>query len=384
MAVSGTGSMGVTKITLFAVCAVIVLSTLTASASLGPSGYVLWLVAVIFFVLPNMMITSELGTTYPAEGGIYNWIDKAFGRRMSARAIILYWLSNGIWMGANFILLVGMFATTFMPGMSLFTKLAIVIVLIWLTVAFVSYKANVGIWVTITGAIIKVIVVLSLGIGGFIYVLHHPIANEFNLHTMTPSASSGIHFFSAIIYNLTGFELVACMGSNLRNPKKDMPKSIFAASMIVVALYVIGSLGILFAIPLAHLNLVSGVNDAATVIFSNYYIVAAIVVLFLATIITDQMTWTMAPSRAAAEAALAGDLPKFIGKKHPKYGTPYGAAIVLGVTGTIVTLVYSYFAAGDSTKTFWSIFSFSSVCIIFSYLMYYPSFIKLRLIDKKN
>lgn len=172
-----SGTMGVSKITLFAVCSVIVLSTLTASASLGPSGYVLWIGAVLFFVIPNMMITSELGTTYPAEGGVYNWINKAFGRRMSARAIVLYWLSNGIWMGANFILLIGMFATTFMPEMSLFTKLTVVMVLIWMTVAFVSFKANVGIWITLSGAVIKVIVIMSLGIGGLIYVLHHPIAN---------------------------------------------------------------------------------------------------------------------------------------------------------------------------------------------------------------
>ena len=63
------GQMGTGKITFFCICAVIVLGTLTASASLGPSGLVLWGAAVLFFVVPNMMIISELGTAYPAEGG---------------------------------------------------------------------------------------------------------------------------------------------------------------------------------------------------------------------------------------------------------------------------------------------------------------------------
>lgn len=199
---------------------------------------------------------------------------------------------------------------------------------------------------------------------------------------MTPSTGQGIGFFATIVYNLTGFELVACMGSQIRNPRKDMAKSIFFASCLVIGLYVLGSIGILLAIPLNDLNLVSGITDVAQRIYSDHPMVVNIIILvFLSTIISDQVTWSMAPSRAAAEAANNGDLPSFIGKWN-RFKTPYAANVVLGVTGTLVTLIYSYFASGNSSATFWSIFSFSSVCIIVSYLPYYSAFIKLRLTDK--
>jgi amino acid transporter len=127
---------------------------------------------------------------------------------------------------------------------------------------------------------------------------------------------------------------------------------------------------------------VSGIADSVTPIFGQgSFIVLMIMILFMLTIIGDQVTWSMAPSRAAAEAARGGSLPAFIGRWHPKYQTPVGANIVLGVIGSIVTIIYSFFAAGKAADTFWSLFSFSGTCIISSYLLYYSSFIKLRLSD---
>jgi amino acid transporter len=377
--------MGTGKITFFCICAVIVLGTLTASASLGPSGLVLWGAAVLFFVVPNMMIISELGTAYPAEGGIYDWIRRAFGKRMSTRAVYLYWLSNGIWMGANYILLTGLINSGLMGGrMTLAVQLPLVITLIWATVAFISYKVDVGVWATVVGATFKILIMLTVGFGGIWYASRHGIANKFNLETLTPSAGSGIGFFSAIIYNVTGFELVACMGKVLRDPAKTMPKAILFSSLAVVGLYVFGSVGILMAIPVEKINLVSGIADAVSPIFGEgSFVVLMVLLFFMLTIIGDQITWSMAPSRAAAEAARGGSLPVFIGKWHPKYQTPVGANIVLGVIGTVVTVVYSFFAAGNAADTFWSLFSFSGTCIISSYLLFYSSFLKLRLSDPR-
>lgn len=379
---STEGKMGTMQITFFCICAVIVLGTLTASASLGPSGLLLWGLAIILFVIPNMMITAELGTTYPAEGGIYDWIRRAFGKRMSTRAIYLYWISNGIWMAANFIFLTGLVADVFWPGMPLWVQLTMIIALIWITVAIINHQVEVGIGVTVTGAIFKVIIILTVGIGGMVYASRHGIATPFNAQTLIPDRSNGIGFFSAIIYNVTGFELVACMGSVLKNPAKTMPKAILWSSLAVVGLYIFGSLGIMMAIPQQDINLVSGVTDAIKPLFgADSAIVWIITVLFLLCILGDQVTWSMAPSRAAAEAAKEGCLPAVIGRWHPKHQTPYGANTTLGIIGTVISVVYSLFAAGDSADTFWSVFAFSSTCIISSYLLFYPAFIKLRLCD---
>ena len=61
----GQGKMGVGKIALFSLCAVIVVDTLTASASIGVSAIGWWLLTFVVFVIPYGLITSELSTTYP-------------------------------------------------------------------------------------------------------------------------------------------------------------------------------------------------------------------------------------------------------------------------------------------------------------------------------
>ena len=71
--------MGYPALTLFSICVVLVVDGLTASASIGPSSITWWLITLIFFVIPYGLISSELGTTYPGEGGIYDWVKRAFG-----------------------------------------------------------------------------------------------------------------------------------------------------------------------------------------------------------------------------------------------------------------------------------------------------------------
>lgn len=377
------GKMGVTQISLFTMCAVIVLETLTASASIGPGGLFWWAVTFVLFVIPYALITSELGTTYPAEGGIYVWIRKAFGARMSTRAVYLYWLAGGLWMPAGYVLFAGIFSSTFMPDLSLNGQVIIILVMSWLTIAFINYKVDVGIWLTILGAIFKISVILILGIAGFYKLFTHGIANEFSMATMMPSADAkGIGFLCVIIYNLIGLELVACMGKQLKNPVKDIPKAILLSSLAISFLYIFGSMGILLALPLSELNLVSGIVDALIPMFGKGNTLIWIVsIFFMLSIIGNQATWAMAPSMAVSEAAKEGEMPAFLGKIHPRYHTPYWANRVLGTVATAVTLVYAWFAAGDNANMFWSVFAFSSTVIVISFLLFFASFIKLRISD---
>lgn len=129
----------------------------------------------------------------------------------------------------------------------------------------------------------------------------------------------------------------------------------------MVGLYIFGSLGIMMALPLDHINLVSGVTDAIRPLFGdNSPVVLIITVLFILCIVGDQVTWSMASSRAAAEAAREGCLPAIVGKWHPKYNTP----VVPAPRWAGVSILYTCFAAGDNADAFWSAFSFSSACII--------------------
>ena len=79
---SGKGFKRVLKgfdMTLFTVCAILVIDQLAASASIGVQSIFWWIFTLIFFFIPYGLITAELGSTYPDQGGIYSWVKRAFG-----------------------------------------------------------------------------------------------------------------------------------------------------------------------------------------------------------------------------------------------------------------------------------------------------------------
>ncbi|PKH07549.1 APC family permease [Moritella sp. Urea-trap-13] len=377
------GKMGVTSLALFSLCAVIVVDTLTASASIGVSSIGWWLVIFVIFVIPYGLITSELSTTYPGDGGIYDWVKQAYGYKWAVRTTWFYWVNVGLWMPAVYIMFAGMFAELFMPDLSMVWQISICIVLTWLTILICNLSVDVGVWVTNIGAILKITVISVLGFGGFIYAAQNGVANEFTFAAMMPSLDTGAAFLPALVFNLMGFELVATMSKEMKDVR-DMPKSIFLAAGITSFLYILGTIGILMALPVESIGLVAGITDTLKVLFGDSAMGQAMVYIVgtmaLLTFVGNMVTWTMGASRAAAEAAGEGELPEVFGVMSKKHGTPLGANNITGIVSTVVILAYALFAQ-DSDELFWSVFAFSSCVFLLPYLFMFPSYIKLRITD---
>jgi len=378
-----TGKMGITSLALFSLCAVIAVDTLTASASIGVSAISWWLITLIVFVVPYCLIISELGTTYPGDGGIYDWVKQAFGYKWAVRTIWFYWINVGLWMPAVYIMFAGMFAELFMPDLSMFWQIVICIALIWITVWVCNVSVDVGVWVTNIGAILKFTVISILGFGGFIYAAKNGVANEFSFSAMVPSLDTGVAFLPALVFNLMGFELVATMTKEMKDIR-DMPKSVFLAAGSTAFLYIFGTVGILLALPVEDIGLVTGIVDTLKNLFGEgafgQFMVYAIGTMVLLTFIGNMVAWTMGASRAATEAANEGKLPATVAKMSEKYDTPVGANTITGIVSTVVILAYCLFAK-NSNELFWSVFAFSSCIFLLPYLFLFPSYLKLRLSD---
>ena len=374
--------MGVTSIALFTLCAVLVVDTLTASASIGVSSIGWWIVMMIFFVIPYGLITSELSTTYPGDGGIYDWVKKAFNFKWAIRTTWFYWINVGLWMPAVYIMFAGMFAELFMPELSLFWQIVICIGLTWLTVWICSVSADIGVWVTNIGAMLKILVIGTLGLGGFIYAMKNGVANNFTVSTMLPSLDSAVTFLPAIVFNLMGFELVATMTKEMKNVH-DMPKAVFLSIGVTAFLYIFGTIGILMALPVENIGLVAGLIDTFRTLFGSGPLGNALVYFFgicaLLTLIGNMVSWTMGASRAASQAAQEGELPAPVAKLSAK-GSPVGANVITGMVSTTVIISYALFAQGND-DLFWSIFAFSSCIFLLPYLFMFPAYLKLRWAD---
>ena len=88
-------------VVLSVICVVFVAEAAAPVASIGNSQYFWWLFMIAAFLLPYGLISSELGTAFPGDGGLYDWIHTAWpNSRWGARASWYYWINFPLWMAS--------------------------------------------------------------------------------------------------------------------------------------------------------------------------------------------------------------------------------------------------------------------------------------------
>lgn len=85
---------------LMSVVVILVVESAAPAAAIGTSQFFWWIFLLVMFFLPYGLISSELGTTYAGDGGLYDWVKKAFGPRWGGRLAWLYWINYPIWMAS--------------------------------------------------------------------------------------------------------------------------------------------------------------------------------------------------------------------------------------------------------------------------------------------
>ncbi len=381
--------MGLLDITLFTVSAMLVVDQLTASASIGTNTIAWWLVCIVVFLVPYGLIASELGTTYPEQGGIYVWVRRAFGRRWATRTTYWYWVNVAMWMPSVFLLFAGVFSQLFSHSWSDWAsgkwyQVAIAIVMTWAVVGVGVMRLEIGKWVNNLGAVLKVVIILAIGIGGVVFAIRHGAANHIGTGDALPSFHVAKSFLPVIVYMLIGFELVSSMGDEIKNPEKQIPRAFFTSGVLTAFLYVFATVGILLSLSLHKLTLVQGLIDTFKAIFGSHGAGEAAVYVLgvgaLYTYFTNMTTWSMGANRAVAEAANDGELPSFLAREDPRRGTPIVAFLITGVISTVVLLIAALFISSQDSL-YYAIFAASSVVFLMPYLLMFPAALVLRIKD---
>ena len=86
--------LGLRDLVLFNLVAVLGLRWLATAAKAGPSAIALWLLAALFFFVPQGLVVTELSSRFPEEGGIYQWTKRALGERHGYLCGWCYWINN--------------------------------------------------------------------------------------------------------------------------------------------------------------------------------------------------------------------------------------------------------------------------------------------------
>ncbi|MEZ8990088.1 APC family permease [Vibrio breoganii] len=380
--------MGLAQTVLFGVCTVLVIDTVAASASAGIGGFFWWLLLLACFFLPYGLITAELSTTYPDDGGIYDWVAKAFGKTWGARTAWIYWINFALWIPAVYFLFAVVLGQIINVEFSAIQIALISIAMSWVAV-FLSLKPIAdAAWVTNLGALCKVVVMGAIGIAGISHIaLGNPTANGMSLADFTPDLNTGLELIPIALFGLVGFEVVGGAAGALKDPAKDIPRATILGGILIAFFYLFSSFGILTVIPVEAIDPAAGLYESLEALFgltgAMGVLVNVLAVMFLFTLISNIVSWSVGVNYVAKYAALNNDMPKIF-KTETKDGVAKGAALMNGVVATIVMIAYAIIATtGGNEDLFWNVFSLGAITLLMSYIVMFPAFLKLRKTDNK-
>lgn len=366
---------------LLVICVVFVAEAAAPVAAIGNSQYFWWILLMLIFLLPYGLISSELGTTYDGEGGLYDWVRKAFGSRMGSRASWYYWINFPLWMASLAVVFPDMI--TLITGVEIGTipSLLIELAFIWIIVFISFYPVSDSVWILNGAAVIKVFLALLLGGLGIYVAVTQGVANEITVSSILPSFDlDSLSYVSVILFNMLGFEVICTLSNDMENPSKQIPKAIIIGGLVIAGIYMFSAFGIGVAIPTADISTSSGLVDAIILMTNEPtgLLVKVSAVLFLLTLFGNMISWSLGVNSVASYAAKNGDMPKVFKHESKKNQMPTGAALMNGIVASVVVLIAPIIPNQD---LFWSFFALNLVMFLLSYIPIFPAFLKLRKID---
>lgn len=187
------------------------------------------------------------------------------------------------------------------------------------------------------------ILLLVIGVGAF-YV------NPENWHPFAPEGIKGVlKGVSGVFFAYIGFDAISTTAEECKNPKRDIPVSMFLALFITTVLYVAVSLVLTGMVASREL----GVADPLAFAFERINlhqlsgIIALIAVIAMASVM---LVFQLGQPRIWMSMSRDGLLPKIFGRIHPKYRTPAFATIVTGIVVAVPALFMNLTEVTDLTS----------------------------------
>ena len=380
------------------VCLTLVCESVMPTAAIGNTQYFWWILLLVGFCLPYGMITAELGTSYPSEGGLYDWVKRAFGAKWAGRVAWNYWINFPLWIASLAVAVTDIVAGMFGIELSVVSILVIQLAYVWLVTFLGTQRIGESKYIVNLGTAFKIILLLGIGLMGIYSVIKtgnsaNPITS---ISDLFPTLSlENLSFISIILFNFMGFEVVGTWVDDMENPKKDIPKALIFGGLLMAIFYVLPATGFNIALDpevVAQMdpeNVVEVLNALFTSVgFTDVAIRAIVIVaglMFIYTFIANIASWSFGVNAVAKYAADDGSMPKMFSKTNEE-GVPATASIINGVVASLIVIggVIANAVSEDAGANFSLFFCLSWITLLISYAPMFLAFLKLRKTDEKT
>ncbi len=379
---------------LFLICTLVGLDTIGTVAAIGAQGFT-WLAFLgLTFFVPYALLTAELGSAFPEEGGSYIWTRMAFGRLFAAITSMFYWASNPIWLGGSLTITAITAITSLVIPLPEWARYLVAIVFIWFTIGSAILSFKYGRWVSNIGAWARFIVLSFFTLTTILYALKNGL-HGFTWHAYFPDYTKFIAAVPVVFFNYVGFEVPSAAAEEMPNPQRDIPIMVARSAVGTILLYGLPVLAILMVLPESKITSLGGFVDTIKTVFTVYgghvdasgtatltgagAVLGAFAALaFVLALISSAATWLIGADRVVAVACYDGSGPRSLGRFSSRFGTPIAANLLSGALSTIVMILAFTLSQGDAKKYFSAVLGLAISTTTLSYLGVFPALIRLR------
>ena len=336
--VIGTGALGLSVVNMVIGAGIFALPGLVA-VELGSAAILAYLICSVTVALVFLCF-AEVGSRVSRSGGAYAYVEEAFGPFVGFIASVLFWFGwSALADAAITVVMVDSLAIVF-PILSEFFPRAVFIVGVLTFLAVVNVRGvKAGVRLYIFNTLAKLVpLLLLLGAGLFMIDFENLVIPEW------PSAASIGAGTILLFYAFSGAESALNASGEIKKPAKTVPLGLLLGLSGVLFLYVglqtvaQGVLG-----PELADNTEAPLVAVATAVFGEWggkMLVAGAVISIYSALSGDML----GGPRIVFASSLDDNLPRFLGKVHPKYKTPHIAiifyAIVIGAFALSGTFMY--------------------------------------------
>jgi amino acid transporter len=368
----------------FTVCAFVGLDTLGIVADNGAQAFTWLAVLAILFVAPYMLLMAEIGSSFPQEGGPYEWMKLAWGRMTASVGAVLYWITNPIWVGGSLAFIATEAWRTNLTSIGHGTagdylfKLSF----IWLSIGVAIVSLRYGKWIPNLGAILRIAVLGFFSFTVLIYAAKHGV-HGFGGGDFAPTRAIFIALVPILLFNYVGFELQNGAAEEMENPKRDVPISVLQSGTLGVFLYAVPVFLMLLVLPQNQITGIGGFIDAVSKTFTVYggaqgFLLDLMTLAFIGTLVTSGAVWMIGSDRVQAIAAADGAWFPWFGVFNKRFGTPVRVNVMSGLVSSAFTIVaIEWFNNGDDAS-FAVVLTMAISTTLISYLFVFPTVLRLR------
>ena len=366
------------------VVAVFNLNVVPSIAANGGVTVWLWLISLLLFFWPQGIAVIELAHRYPGEGGVYLWAKEVFGDFHGFLSGWCYWTNNMMYVPTVMLYFVGVsvFVLPGHQGLADNRAFAVITSVILLSILAVLNIVGLGVgkWINNIGSIgtgVAAAVLVGLGLIVWMRFGTTVTAADFRIPA---NPRFVLNSFGVICFGLVGLELASVMGDEIKDPKKTLPGAVAWGGVLSGLLYIGATLTLLIAVSKNDINVLQGIMQAVSHMASRVgvaWIVAPFAFMLSISIAGIGSAWLAGSARIPFVAGLDSYLPDWMGKVHPRYGTPYVALIVHVLVSTILVLI-SFLGSGVQ-ETFQRLLSLAVVLQLLPFLYMFGALLKIAL-----